>query len=112
LSQRPKLLGQEVVVCPDCGESMEIATSCTPKYILLALEGATTAQLVKRDTTYFDVNPRCHDCNIVNVPGNIHHYGCDVERCPLCERQLISCHHVKLARYHSPEFTPPEKLVV
>lgn len=32
---------------------------------------------------------RCHDCNIVH--GGNHHPGCDVERCPRCDGQLISC---------------------
>lgn len=45
----------------------------------------------KRNTTYFDVNERCHDCGIENKIGNIHHWGCDMERCPKCNGQLISC---------------------
>lgn len=44
-----------------------------------------------RDTKYFDKNKRCHDCNILNKKGNMHHLGCDVERCPKCKGQLISC---------------------
>ena len=32
---------------------------------------------------------RCHDCNA--VPGHLHHFGCDMELCPLCGGQLISC---------------------
>lgn len=32
---------------------------------------------------------RCHDCRIKH--GNYHHPGCDVERCPRCQGQLISC---------------------
>ncbi len=32
---------------------------------------------------------RCHDCNIKH--GGNHHPGCDVERCPRCGGQLISC---------------------
>jgi hypothetical protein len=32
---------------------------------------------------------RCHDCRIKH--GGIHHIGCDVEKCPVCDDQLISC---------------------
>jgi phosphoribosyl 1,2-cyclic phosphodiesterase len=45
----------------------------------------------ERDTEYFDRNTRCHDCGIENKKGNCHHYGCDMERCPKCKGQLISC---------------------
>jgi len=31
----------------------------------------------------------CHDCGACE--GQIHEYGCDMERCPFCGRQLISC---------------------
>lgn len=36
-----------------------------------------------------DPTHRCHDCNI--APGGKHHPGCDMERCPKCGGQLISC---------------------
>ncbi|MEG1013683.1 MAG: hypothetical protein RSE58_06195 [Clostridia bacterium] len=31
----------------------------------------------------------CSDCGAHQ--GGFHHWGCDVERCPACGRQLISC---------------------
>lgn len=31
----------------------------------------------------------CHDC--AAKPGALHSPGCDVERCPRCGRQIISC---------------------
>lgn len=31
----------------------------------------------------------CHDCGALE--GQIHHFGCDMERCPFCGEQLISC---------------------
>lgn len=32
---------------------------------------------------------KCHDCN-VNI-GKQHLPGCDMEECPFCHQQLISC---------------------
>lgn len=31
----------------------------------------------------------CHDCGV--TAGGIHHSGCDMEMCPACEGQLLSC---------------------
>jgi hypothetical protein len=35
-----------------------------------------------------DVGP-CHDCGVVK--GELHIWGCDVERCPACDGQVIFC---------------------
>jgi hypothetical protein len=37
----------------------------------------------------YDGINNCHDCNV--QPGGFHHPGCDMERCPRCGAQLISC---------------------
>lgn len=34
----------------------------------------------------------CHDCGVIE--GGIHELGCDMEKCPECEGQLITCHCV------------------
>ncbi len=31
----------------------------------------------------------CHDCSVSR--GAIHHFGCDVEECPMCGGQLLGC---------------------
>lgn len=37
----------------------------------------------------YDRNDRCGDCGA--KVGYFHHWGCDIERCPACGNQLISC---------------------
>lgn len=36
-----------------------------------------------------DERAACHDCGCLE--GEVHSLGCDEERCPFCEGQLISC---------------------
>lgn len=36
-----------------------------------------------------DPEQLCPDCNV--KPGEAHHPGCDMERCPKCKGQLITC---------------------
>ncbi len=74
-----------MVICSDCEKEMTIADSCTFRYIIDA-----DGTYYERDTYHFDEpGRRCHDCGIKH--GNIHHWGCDVERCPKCGLQLLGC---------------------
>lgn len=36
-----------------------------------------------------ELDGRCHDCNVEH--GGYHHPGCDMERCPRCGRQIVTC---------------------
>jgi len=77
------------MICTDCGQEMMDGKTfkCTRPIIII------DGQKYKRNTEYYDNGTRCHDCNIVNAPGHVHHLGCDIERCPICDGQLISCGH-------------------
>lgn len=35
------------------------------------------------------MSDRCGDCNVAR--GGYHHLGCDMQRCPVCRGQLLSC---------------------
>ncbi len=74
-----------MATCDECGDVMGKAKTCTHLYKQFG------AEFFKRNTIYFDINKRCHDCGIMNKEGNIHHAGCDMERCPRCDGQLIGC---------------------
>lgn len=73
------------VICKYCEENMGTADSC--KHPLIKIGDAVYA----RDTTHFDKNERCHDCGILNKKGNLHHVGCDMEKCPRCGEQAFCC---------------------
>ena len=37
---------------------------------------------------------KCHDCGA--APGELHMARCDMEQCPICGNQLLSCGHDEL----------------
>lgn len=71
-------------ICEACGQDMMEAEGCRATHILNTVSG----KFVRRSLEHWS-DDRCHDCNAkVRTP---HHFGCDVERCPVCGNQLISC---------------------
>ncbi len=74
-----------MVKCNDCNNEMHGSESCTKNTLIIQ------GKEYERNTEIFDTGEVCHDCGIVNKKGNIHHSGCDMEQCPRCEGQLISC---------------------
>ena len=69
--------------CEDCKQEMLHSKTCD--FDMIRINGKT----YKRNTEYTDVNEYCHDCGILN--GGVHLMGCDIERCPICDGQMISC---------------------
>ena len=69
--------------CDDCNQEMTLARSCSAAAIQMG--GLAYA---RRRFRWRHVE-RCDGCGIAR--GGVHHLGCDVERCPRCGGQLITC---------------------
>ena len=74
-----------MAICKFCNGEMIEADDCSANRKVKYADGTTLdAMPYKPDDNY-----RCGDCNI--EPGNYHHIGCDMERCPRCKGQMLSC---------------------
>ena len=77
-----------MAICLDCDQEMQTGASCTVSTLHLA--GAPVP--VPRHGADGAPGPRdrrCDDCGV--EPGGLHHLGCDLQPCPSCHRQLLSC---------------------
>ncbi len=74
-----------MAICTTCNQEMMTADGCAVELVSFSDDVE-----MKRSREHFnEPDGRCHDCNIVH--GNLHHPGCDAERCPRCGGQQISC---------------------
>ncbi len=74
--------------CEYCKKAMEKVNGCAVGEIVLKGE---TYKRIKygEEEGNADLEGRCHDCGAKK--GYYHHFRCDVEQCPRCKRQLLSC---------------------
>jgi hypothetical protein len=74
-----------VAICVDCDQEMSEADGCTVDGIVLGGRRYARAAVDPEDSE----GGRCYDCAARR--GSRHHVGCDLERCPACHWQQISC---------------------
>lgn len=77
-----------MAICKHCEKEMNKVGSC------IAIPISVNKVIYKpipygEETRVTFTSERCHDCNIER--GGYHHPGCDVEECPICHGQIISC---------------------
>jgi hypothetical protein len=76
--------------CTICKGEMQHGISCSTGP--LVIDGGAFEPLHWGDETRFGpvvAGSACKDC--ASTPGGVHHHGCDVEGCPACHCQAISC---------------------
>jgi len=76
-----------MALCSYCMQEMTTATSCS--FDALHRDGAHLALAPHRASTGRSRGKACGDCGV--SPGGWHHPGCDMQRCPACRGQLLSC---------------------
>ena len=77
--------------CKDCGKEMHGSKTCDKRrFSYILLDGEVYLRNIRNPYTDAPRGWRC-DCGIPAREGALHHYGCDIERCPKCGGQLISC---------------------
>lgn len=76
-----------MAVCRYCKKDMLTARGCVKVPIIS--RGKEYAPIKCGDEGWVNPGERCGDCGAMY--GHYHHPGCDVERCPVCGGQLISC---------------------
>lgn len=72
--------------CKICGERMLRSKGCKCSKII---HNGRKIKRIKFGMGEYDSGERCHDCN--TSKRQYHHYGCDMEICPVCGEQLIGC---------------------
>jgi hypothetical protein len=72
-------------ICPWCEQDTKRTASCTVQSIEFP-DGVKLPPLAYEPEA--GAGP-CQDCGA--PPGGIHHPGCEIERCPRCSGQLLSC---------------------
>jgi hypothetical protein len=79
-----------MAMCAFCGNDMIHGTTCSEERLRIGgVEYEPIRWGGEKGYPFQNMTERCGDCNVPK--GAVHHHGCDLEQCPACYSQAISC---------------------
>ena len=76
-------------ICPACGQDMRDAESCGGPLIQVAGRVYERVRFGQESGNRWEEFDFCPECGVSH--GGLHHPGCDIEECPRCRTQYLSC---------------------
>ena len=76
-------------ICPACGQDMRDAESCGGPMIQVAGRVYERVRFGQESGNRWEEFDFCPECGVSH--GGLHHPGCDIEECPRCRTQYLSC---------------------
>ncbi len=76
-----------MAICSWCDREMTTAESCSVE--VLHDSGRPVPMVRWGKERGWTARGRCDDCGV--MPGRFHHLGCDVQSCPRCGGQMLTC---------------------
>jgi hypothetical protein len=89
-----------MAVCRYCGQEMSEADGCSTDPITIRGRSYAPIRFGTERGRKSSKGP-CGDCGVKR--GAVHHHGCDIEACPACGDQSISCGCVWAGEEHLQE---------
>lgn len=79
-----------MATCEYCEQEMTTTEGCANHTYILKDGTKVLAVKAGELDDWVQEGETCGDCGAMH--GHPHHIGCDIERCRLCEGQMISCY--------------------